>query len=45
MSQIAKGIKEIVKYAHKGIKEWQEIEVKEKYRQLQLIIWKKYFIR
>ena len=38
MSQIAKGIKEILKYAHKGIKEWQEIEVKEKYRQLQLII-------
>ena len=38
MSQIAKGIKEILKYAHKGIKEWQGIEVKEKYKQLQLII-------
>ena len=38
MSQIAKGIKEILKYAHKGIKEWQEIEVKEKYKQMQLTI-------
>ena len=38
MSQIAKGIREILKYAHKGIKEWQEIEVKEKYKQMQLII-------
>ena len=37
-SQIAKGIKEILKYAHSGIKEWQEIEEREKYRQLQLII-------
>lgn len=38
LSQIAKGIKEILKYAHKGIKEWQKIEVREKYRQLQLNI-------
>lgn len=38
LSQIARGIKEILKLAHIGIKEWQQVEVKEKYRQLQLII-------
>ena len=27
LSQIARGIKEILKYAHTGIKEWQDIEV------------------
>lgn len=34
--QISKGIKEILKYAHTGIKEFQEIRKKEEYRQLQL---------
>ena len=38
ISQIAKGIKEILSYAHSGIKEWQKIEIQEKYRQLQLNI-------
>ena len=38
ISQIAKGIKEMLSYAQKGIKEWQKIEVQEKYRQLQLNI-------
>ena len=38
ISQIAKGIKEMLSYAHSGIKEWQNIEVQEKYRQLQLKI-------
>ena len=38
LSQIARGIKEILKLAHTGIKEWQQIEVREKYRQLQLVI-------
>ena len=38
ISQIAKGIKEMLSYAHSGIKEWQKIEEREKYRQLQLKI-------
>ena len=38
ISKMAKGIKEILAYAHNGIKDWQQIEVREKYRQLQLII-------
>ena len=38
LTQIARGIKEILKFAHKGIKEWQHIEIREKYRQLQLMI-------
>ena len=36
ISQIARGIKEILKYAHEGIKKWQDIEQREQYRQLQL---------
>lgn len=36
LSQFARGIKEILKYAHKGIKEWQKIEHKEQYKQLSL---------
>ena len=36
LSQIARGIKNILKYAHKGIKEWQEIEIGDKYLQLNL---------
>ena len=36
MSQFARGIKKILSYAHTGIKEWQQIEVREKYRQLNL---------
>ena len=38
MSQMAKGMKEILACAHNGIKDWQKIEVRDKYRQLQLII-------
>lgn len=36
LSQISRGIKEILKYCHTGIKEWQEIEKREKYKQLEL---------
>ena len=36
LSQIARGIKAILAYAHNGIKEWQEIESKEEYKQLSL---------
>lgn len=36
LSQIARGISEILKYAHTGIKEYQKIEKREKYRQLEL---------
>ena len=36
LSQISRGIKEILKYCHIGIKEWQEIEIREKYKQLEL---------
>lgn len=36
LSQIAKGIKAILSYCHTGIKEWQEIEEREKYKQIQL---------
>ena len=35
LSQISRGIKEILKYCHAGIKEWQEIEEREKYKQLE----------
>ena len=35
LSQIAKGMKEILKYAHEGIKRWQDIEVRDP-RQLSL---------
>lgn len=36
LSQIAEGIKEILKYAHNGIKKCQEIEVRNKCKQLSL---------
>ena len=36
LSQIARGVKEILSYAHEGIKKWQMIEVREPYKQLQL---------
>ena len=36
LSQIAKGIRNILKYAHNGIKEYQKIEKRERYRQLEL---------
>lgn len=36
LSQIAKGIKNILAYAHTGIKEWMNIETREKIKQLQL---------
>lgn len=35
LSQIARGIKEILKYCHTGIKEWQGIEERDKYKQLE----------
>lgn len=35
-SQISKGICEILKYAHTGIKKYQKIEKREKYKQIQL---------
>lgn len=36
MSQFARGIKNILSYAHTGIREWQNIESREKYKQLYL---------
>ena len=36
LSQISRGISEILKYTHTGIKEYQKIEKREKYRQLEL---------
>ena len=36
LSQIARGIKDILAYAHEGIKKWQDIRVKVHERQLQL---------
>lgn len=36
LSQIARGIREILKHCHTGIKEWQEIEERERYKQLEL---------
>ena len=36
LSQIAKGIKNILGYAHSGIKEWQNIKIKSKCKQLSL---------
>ena len=38
LSQMARGIKEILKYCHTGIKEWQKIEHQEKIKQLQLVL-------
>lgn len=35
-SQLARGMSEILKYAHTGVKEYQKIEIRESYRQLQL---------
>ena len=34
LSQIARGVKAILAFAHEGIKKWQEMEVKEEYKQL-----------
>lgn len=36
MSQFSRGIKAILSYAHTGIKEWQKIETRNKYKQLSL---------
>ena len=36
LSQIARGIKIILSHAHTGIKDWQRIETREKYKQLTL---------
>ena len=36
MSQFARGIKNILAYAHTGIKKWQKIQIREKYKQLSL---------
>ena len=38
ISQFARGIKKILSYAHTGIKEWQKIEIRDKYKQLALKI-------
>ena len=38
MSQFARGIKKILSYAHTGIKKWQKIEIRDKYKQLALKI-------
>lgn len=38
ISQMARGIKNILSYCHTGIKEWQEIEHQEKVKQLQLVL-------
>lgn len=37
LSQIARGIKNILAFAHQGIKEWMNIETREKIKQLELI--------
>lgn len=34
--QISTGISKMLKYAHRRIKEWQKIEIREKYKQLEL---------
>lgn len=36
LSKIAKGIKNILAYAHTGIRDWLKIETREKYKQLEL---------
>ena len=36
LSQMARGISEILKYAHTGIREYKKIEKREKYKQLVL---------
>lgn len=36
LSQIARGIKNILAYAHQGIKEWMNVETREKIKQLEL---------
>ena len=36
LSQMARGIKEILTYCHTGIKEWQVIEKRNKLKQIQL---------
>ena len=36
LSQIARGTKAILAYAHRGIRDWQDIEQREKYKQLSL---------
>ena len=36
LSQIARGIKNILAYAHNGIRDWLEIETREKFKQLEL---------
>lgn len=38
LSQMARGIKEILKYCHTWIKEWQKIKHQEKIKQLQLVL-------
>lgn len=36
LSQMARGIKEILSYCHTGIKDWERIEKRKKYKQLKL---------
>ena len=38
ISQMARGIKEILKYCHTGIKQWQKIDHQGKIKQLQLVL-------
>lgn len=38
ISQIARGIEEILKYAHTGVKEYQKIEKRKKHKQLEFLI-------
>jgi hypothetical protein len=36
LSQMARGIREILSFCQTGIKEWQNVEIREKYKQIQL---------
>ena len=36
LSQMARGVKKVLSYAHEGIKKWQSIERRQKYKQIQL---------
>ena len=38
LSQMARGIKEILKYCHTGIKDWKDIEHRNKTKQLQFVL-------
>ena len=38
MGMMVSGIKEILRYARTGIREWEKIETRERYKQLELKI-------